>query len=108
MDILYGFKKNDMTALKSAVEKELVIQFQLRNSSFRCDEYFLYRNESRSVELIIQLNCYDEIDQEYQEDFPEYPVLLYLSAVNDEARRLDSLLLKKIEGLVRLRAKEYT
>lgn len=78
MTDLYGFASGSLRDVAKSLEHALGIVLRLRDSSYRCGEYYLYRGKGE--ELVLQENC-EEVEGELAEpEFRDRKVLLYVSS----------------------------
>jgi hypothetical protein len=73
-----------MEELKDLVAAALALQFEERESSYRCGRYWL-AHEDWHEKAFIQHNCMEDNDEPFEPDFPDHRVLLYVEAELDEA-----------------------
>ncbi|MCY2927107.1 MAG: hypothetical protein NT031_17075 [Planctomycetota bacterium] len=89
---LYGFANSTMADVKVAVERIANTDLVMHDSSYRGGEY--YRAKNGQEEIIVQQNRLE--DEEWaEEDFKEYPLILYI-AKTDRGDELRSRLLEKL------------
>ena len=76
---LFGVNSSNLEKAASILEKKLEVVFTLHESSFRGGDYYRYDNKNED-EIILQKN-YDFVTQEWsEEEFSDYPFLLYISS----------------------------
>jgi hypothetical protein len=89
MGHLYGFGSTPLKDIATALGAALHIELRVRESSYRCGNYFLYRDAASTEELIVQENCEDSHGELAEPDFPEHKILLYVSSTRlEEIARL--------------------
>jgi len=87
---LYGIKSSNLDEAVKIIEEKLNITFSIHESSYRCGEYYLYKIENEE-EIIIQKNYDTHMHEWSEEDFPDYPYLLYISIKSNFKEIKDNL-----------------
>jgi hypothetical protein len=77
MQLLFGFKDHPIEALKSAVSIALGITLELHDSLWRGGDYYGYEHGAESI-FLERNNDGGQPEEPAEEDFPDYPVLLYV------------------------------
>ncbi|RZD71844.1 hypothetical protein C0Q57_05975 [Streptomyces albidoflavus] len=75
---LYGSKSLDLQAARDNLAASLGISFSCRESDFKGGEYYLARRQGFE-KLTIEANWMDEDGEFVEQDFPDFPVLVYVS-----------------------------
>lgn len=79
---VYGFIQDDLDQVRSGVESMLEIQFAAHDSMYRGGLYYRLGNPG-TENFVLQKN-YNSDEQEYtEEQFSEYPLLLYVNQPQD-------------------------
>ena len=89
IDLLYGFQDDDLDAIRAAVERALGIALERHTSAYR-GEHYAGGAVGRAT-LILQRNWDPFGGELMEEQFPEMPVLLYVTA-GDRAAELERML----------------
>ena len=102
MDYLYGIKAPTLELSRAEIFSLTHLEFKLHDSSVRAGDYYLHESETFK-EIIIQLN-YDEMNEEwFEEDFKEYPFIVYwsFSSAESAAAITEVLLTSKMISFLR-------
>ncbi|MDD0967807.1 MULTISPECIES: hypothetical protein [Pseudomonas] len=95
---LYGVKNLSVSAARSKVEESLELSLDRRESGYHGGEYYFFGNKE-SEHLTLKNNI-DPFDGEaVEQEFPEYPVLLYV----DSTGRAEEITKKLAEEFFLLR-----
>ena len=101
--ILYGLKSHDLVSAKKSVEYALGVNLIEAESSYHGGTYYRLKNIGEE-HFVLQRNL--ELDDELAEDdFPDYPILLYAN----EARKpedLQKLLFSEVKGISLLKKED--
>jgi len=86
--ILYGCKAS-LAEAKGILEELLSLQFEARESTYQCGEYFRVGNRA-GEHFEIKKNADPFDDDPAEMNFPEFPTLLYINATSrsDELREI--------------------
>lgn len=79
---VYGFAHNDLEQVRSDVERALGVQLAPHDSMYRGGLYYRQGN-SGAENLILQYNYNPEEGEYTEEQYPEYPILLYVNQPRD-------------------------
>lgn len=95
---LYGVKNLSVSAARLKVDESLKLSLERRESSYHGGEYYFFGN--RESEHLTLKNNIDPIDGEaVEQEFPEYPVLLYV----DSTGRAEEIAVRLAEDFFLLR-----
>ncbi|MET0552375.1 MAG: DUF1990 domain-containing protein [Vicinamibacteria bacterium] len=85
---VYGLRWPDIEVAAPALAGVLGVEWRLRDSSYRCGEYFLYRSAKGQPqeEMVLQTNCLEDDGESHEPEGADFPTVLYLSTP-----RLDEL-----------------
>jgi hypothetical protein len=101
--ILYGLKGHDLTSAKEVVEHALSINLIEAESSYYGGIYYRLKNIGEQ-HFVLQKNL--ELDDELAEDdFPDYPILLYANEVQ-EPEDLEKLLFREEKDISLLKKED--
>ena len=95
---LYGYSKNNIEAIREAIERTFGIKMEHHESSFHGD-YYVYRfGASDGEQLMLKFNL-DPIDKKPVESkFPEAFVLLYVNNT-ERAKKIEAILGQNVPEL---------
>lgn len=97
---LYGYRNQNLEAIRLALQHALGVKLQAHESSF-IGEYFRLQN-SVGEEFQLQRN-FDPYEEEWAEDdFPDMHILLYINNT-ERAEELERLIAERIPELFLLR-----
>lgn len=97
---LYGYPTGSLDAVKNLLELALGIEFQERESYYRCGKYFRYDYPTQG-RLLLQRN-YDEVENEWaEEEYRDKALLLYADDISQqlELEKTFSLYIPKMAKL---------
>lgn len=80
MGDLYGFGSMAMPDVARLMQQALGISWRVRESSYRCGEYYLHRGLTDDEELVIQRNCVESEGELAEPSFPDQEVIMYVSS----------------------------
>ena len=100
---LYGFVQDDLEQVRTELEATLGINFAPHDSMYRGGLYYRY-DQSRSESLELQNNYNPEEEAHTEEQFSEYPVLLYVNEPSDPFE-IERKLLRDLPSIRLLRRK---
>lgn len=103
-EILYGLGKNDLESAKNMIEAVLDLSFVLHDSIERCGDYYRYKEDEMGI--IIQLN-FDSFDREWQTDFTDHDVIMYVYAPQVRLDAIDESLRTSLKSLELLERRSY-
>jgi hypothetical protein len=83
VQLLFGFLSGSLAATANSVSRDLGVTFELHDSLWRGGDYYVY--ESGSEKIIIQRNNDGgPPDEPAEEQFPNYPLLMYVDTERAE------------------------
>jgi hypothetical protein len=83
VQLLFGFRSGALAAAADAVARSLGVTFELHDSVWRGGDYYVH--EAGSEKIIIQRNNDGgPATEPAEEDFPDYPVLVYVETERPE------------------------
>jgi hypothetical protein len=84
MEYLYGINAPTLEVSHAEIVSLTHLEFKLHESSFRAGDYYLHKGD-KFKEVIIQKN-FDEMNDEWFEDeFKEYPFIIYWNFSSPES-----------------------
>ena len=91
---LYGFAEPDLSAVRSAVEEALGVQFIRRENPHLGGEYFGTQPGPGNEHFVLRRNLDPADRKAAEQEFPDYPAILYVNCTtrSDAIRaKLESL-----------------
>jgi hypothetical protein len=100
-DDLYGIKSSNLKTNQALIAAVLDLTFEERESSYRGGEYYIAT--SHHGEISFQLN-YDYLDKEFfEENFPDYELILYVRGDSTWAEKMRQALETRAPHVILLR-----
>ncbi|WP_329136573.1 hypothetical protein OG552_25085 [Streptomyces sp. NBC_01476] len=82
--ILYGSVEKSLLAVVQNLASALQVEFRKRASSYKGGVYYL-ASDGGSAKVIVQTNFVDDDGYFTEQDFKNYPTLIYFDEIGDES-----------------------